>query len=132
YWANGQLEGIESRLDPAQIVATASATDAPENRIALQAVRDFTAIAGSVCGDLALSMGSLGGLYLSGDMLRKMGALLDHALFVERFSQKGPFSDWIKEVPVGYITVSNPALRGCANYIFRNDQSGSSPGSGVR
>ena len=118
YWANATLQGsAESELSAPQIVAAAK-TGEP---LALATMRDFTGILGSVCGDFALMTGSLGGFYLSGDMLGKMGALFDLDLFVSRFRDKGAFRDWCADIPVARITAAYPGLRGCAAYI-RGDQ----------
>ncbi len=116
YWANAQLNGSESQARPADIVAAAGDEDAPDHNLAMRAVLDFTAIAGSVSGDLALGMGSLGGFYLSGDMLQKMDAVFDRELFIRRFRDKGPFAQWCAGVPVGRLVTANPGLLGCATF----------------
>lgn len=116
HWANARLRGLPERVslpDAPSIVEAAGNGDA----LALSAVQDFTAIFGSVCGDIALSMGSLGGFYLSGGMLEKMGTLFDPHLFLSRFVAKGPFQSWCAEVPVARVTLAWPGLVGCAVYI---------------
>lgn len=112
YWANACLLGKERELAAPQIVAEALAGDA----LCEQTVRDFVGILGSVCGDIALSMGSLSGFYLSGAILEKMDRLFDTSLFSARFNDKGPFSAWCRQVPVARITAPFPGLLGCAAY----------------
>jgi glucokinase len=112
YWANSRLLGGEKSLSAPQIVAAAERGDA----LALQSIEDFTGILGAVCGDIALAMGSRGGLILSGGMLERMDPLLNKALFMARFSDKGPFSQWCTEVPVARLTLPWPGLTGCALY----------------
>lgn len=117
YWANAALNGAVSELPAPAIVAGAQAGEA----LCLQSIRDFTAIMGSVCGDIALSTGSLSGLYLSGAMLAKMDTLFDQGLFMRRFTDKGPFSEWCSNVPVARISAAYPGLLGCAVYSRKNN-----------
>jgi glucokinase len=122
YWANAQLSGVEAEAIPPDIVKAAGNQDAPEHNLAMRTVLDFSAIAGSVCGDIALSMGSLGGFYLSGDMLEKMAAVFDQEIFIRRFLDKGPFAPWCAEIPVGRIVTANPGLLGCAAFAASRTQ----------
>lgn len=112
YWANSRLQGGEKELPAAQIVEGALEGDA----LCEQSVGDFTGILGSVCGDIALSMGSLGGVFLSGAMLEKMDSVFNKALFMARFLDKGPFQDWCTQVPVARLNLPYPGLTGCALY----------------
>ena len=112
YWANAQLKGLAGELPAAAIVAGARQGDA----LCLQSIADFTGIMGSVCGDIALSTGSLSGLFLSGAMLAKMDEIFDRRLFMTRFTDKGPFSAWCRSVPVAHIRAEYPGLLGCAAY----------------
>lgn len=128
HWANVRLRGLPERVcvqDAALIVEAASDGDA----LALATLQDFTGIFGSVCGDIALSMGSLGGFYLSGGILEKMGSLFDQHLFLSRFLAKGPFQKWCAEVPVARVTLNWPGLLGCAAHIRRLTAAGGPIGS---
>ncbi len=112
YWANSRLLGGEKSLSAPQIVAAAGQGDL----LALQSIEDFTGILGAVCGDIALGVGSRGGVILSGGMLERLDPLLNKALFMARFTDKGPFSQWCSEVPVARLTLPWPGLTGCALY----------------
>jgi len=110
YWANSCLQGGEKELSAAEIVALALQGEA----LCQESITDFTGILGSVCGDIALSMGSLGGVFLSGTMLEKMEPVFNKALFMARFLDKGPFQDWCTRVPVARLCLPFPGLTGCA------------------
>lgn len=112
YWANAQLQGVEGELHAAAVVAGAEQGD----MLCLQSIADFTGIMGSVCGDIALSSGSLSGLFLSGTMLKKMDRIFDRELFLTRFIDKGSFATWCGSVPIAYICADYPGLLGCAAY----------------
>ncbi len=119
YWANSRLQGGEKELSAAAIAAGAVEGEA----ICQQTLEDFTGILGSVCGDIALSMGSLGGVYLSGSMLEKMDPVFNKALFMARFLDKGPFQGWCTQVPVARLCLPYPGLTGCA--LFSRTRHGS-------
>jgi glucokinase len=106
------LQGVKpaDNISAAAIVSAAQQGDAQ----AAESVKMFISILGSVCGDMALSIGSRGGLFLSGDMLKKMGLLFDHRIFMDAFVDKGAFRYWCKEIPVAFLSMPDPGLHGCA------------------
>jgi glucokinase len=103
------------QIDAARIVASAKRG----NDQAMESIKMFITILGSVCGDMALSVGSRGGLFISGDMLKKMGDLFDYSVFMQAFVDKGSFRQWCQSIPVAVFEVSNPGLRGCALFAAR-------------
>jgi len=102
-------------VNAAQIVLDAEAGDG----VALESLSMFSSIFGSVCGDMALSVGSNGGLFVSGDMLKKMGRLFDRNTFLDAFLDKGPFRQWCQNIPIAMYIAPDPGLRGCALYAAR-------------
>lgn len=102
-------------LSAPDIVAAARHGD----QLAQQSLDEFSRILGAVCGDIALSMGSLGGFFLSGAMLQKVGEQFDKDLFIAAFTDKGSFSGWCRRVPVAILNMSEPGLHGCAAYSCR-------------
>jgi len=102
-------------MDAARIVSAAHQGDGQ----ARESVKIFITILGSVCGDMALSLGSRGGLFVSGDMLKKMGDLFDHRVFMQSFVDKGAFRQWCENIPVAIFDVPDPGLRGCARFATR-------------
>jgi glucokinase len=112
YWANAALQGKTQTLDANLIVEGAKRGDA----LCLQVIQDFTGILGSVCGDIALSTGSLSGVFLSGAIVEKIDSLFDKGLFMTRFTDKGPFTHWCRQLPVGRFVCEYPGLMGCAAF----------------
>lgn len=102
-------------MPAAEIVAAARHGD----QIARQSLDEFSRMLGAVCGDIALSMGSLGGFFLSGAVLQKLDEQFDRELFMAAFIDKGRFSDWCQRVPVAMIKLESPGLQGCAAYSQR-------------
>jgi glucokinase len=79
-----------------------------------RALEVFCNIFGSVAGDLALSHGARGGVYLAGGVLRKNQDALMRSAFAARFTNKGPMSDYARAIPVFLIRSDEAALKGAA------------------
>jgi glucokinase len=109
-----RLEGktVES-VAPEEVVARASRDD----RVGVEAVEQFSAWLGAVAGDLALTLGALGGVYLGGGILPKMGVAFVRARFEERFLDKGRFRHYLEPIPVRLIVEPTAALRGLARLL---------------
>ncbi|HSB99479.1 MAG TPA: glucokinase [Burkholderiaceae bacterium] len=90
---------------------TRAALDATDEHC-VRAVRLFTGLLGGVAGNLALTLGARGGLYIGGGIVPRLGAGFDDALFRARFEQKGRFANYLEEIPAWVITASTPALLG--------------------
>lgn len=98
--------------DPASIGAGAAAGDP----IAAAAVGLFSEVLGAAAGDLALSFGARGGVFIAGGIVPKLGAAFDAGRFRRRFEAKGRFSDYLAEIPTHVITAEAPALVGLAHH----------------
>lgn len=79
-----------------------------------EALESFCAILGTVAGNLALTLGATGGIYLGGGILPRLGAYFDRSPFRSRFESKGRFTDYVSAVPTWLIRANNPALVGMA------------------
>jgi glucokinase len=101
----------DRRLEPAQVTRRALEHADPVARAALDL---FCAILGSVAGDLALTLGARGGVYLGGGILPRILPTLRQSRFVERFLAKGRMSSVLEPVPVHLILDPAAALRGAA------------------
>jgi glucokinase len=101
-------------LAPAEVSARARAGSCPA---ALEAVGLFAGFLGGAAGDLVLTLGARGGLYLGGGVLEAMGPAFDRARFVARFLAKGRFASYLEPVPVRWIRHPAPALLGAARAL---------------
>lgn len=77
----------------------------------------FCAILGGVAGDLALSHGARGGVYVSGGIAPRMIERLMAGGFRQRFEAKGRLSDYVRDIPTFLITHPYAALVGCAREL---------------
>ena len=113
YWANSRLDGYDRELPAPEVTAGALAGDLYCQR----AVEDFCAILGSVAGDVALMMGAVDGVYISGGILPRLLDIMDKKLFRERFDDKGRFRDICSEIPLAIVLAEQPGLRGCVEAL---------------
>jgi len=75
----------------------------------------FCAFLGSTAGNLALTLGARGGIYLGGGIVPRLTDWLEKSDFRHRFEAKGRFQAYLKEIPVWIIdSPVSPALQGAA------------------
>jgi glucokinase len=77
----------------------------------------FCAILGGVAGDLALTHGARGGIYVSGGIAPRMGERLMAGGFRDRFEAKGRLADYVREIPTYLIIHPFAALVGCSREL---------------
>lgn len=74
----------------------------------------FCALLGSTAGNLALTLGARGGVYIGGGIVPRLGAFFERSPFRERFEAKGRFRTYLADIPTLLITARMPALTGAA------------------
>jgi glucokinase len=72
----------------------------------------FCEMLGTVAGNVALTLGAKGGIYIGGRIVLKMSEFFERSGFRARFEQKGRFSDYLAHIPTYVITEQNPVLIG--------------------
>ncbi len=78
-------------------------------------VTRFLGWLGAVAGNLALTLGARGGVYIGGGIAVQMLGLFADSPFRERFESKGRFRSYLADVPTWVITdASDAALRGAS------------------
>ena len=112
--ASAELAGEPLELDsPAEVEARAAGGGCAH---CAEAVRLFSAILGSVAGDLALTVLARGGVYVTGGLCRHLGELFDAELFHARFVAKGRFESLLMQVPTFLVLREGIGLLGAAAY----------------
>lgn len=112
YKAISTLEGINfEEINPEQISTKAIDSNCP---IAKEALMMFCGALGSVAGNLALTLGARGGVYIGGGIVPKVLDFFIESNFRERFEQHGRFTQYLSEISTHVITTKYPALMGAA------------------
>ncbi|VVE54377.1 Glucokinase [Pandoraea communis] len=112
YQALARREGREGRevepLETPAIVKLAQGGDA----LARETVDCFCAMLGTLAGNVAVTLGAVGGVYLGGGVIPKLGTLFENSPFRQRFEAKGRFEGYLKKIPTYVITADHPAFLG--------------------
>ena len=112
YAALAELEGWPANeLVPADITGRALAGTC---RHCVEVVEMFCGMLGTAAGNLAITLGARGGVYIGGGIVPRLGEFFARSAFRARFEAKGRFSGYLAAVPTWVITAANPALRGAA------------------
>ncbi len=90
-----------------------------KDRYCVEAVELLTSFLGNVAGNLALTLGAFGGIFIGGGIVGKLGAAFDERLFRAKFEDKGRFATYLQRIPTQLITHESPALLGAAIYAER-------------
>jgi len=87
-----------------------------------ETVESFCAVLGSVAGNVALTLGATGGMYIGGGIVPRLGALFTGSRFRERFEGKGRLSGYLARIPTWLIREEYPALCGVAALLDQAPQ----------
>lgn len=72
----------------------------------------FCHFLGVAAGNLALTYGALGGVYVAGGIVPRLGAAFASMRFRESFSAKGRFTEYVSRIPTYVVTHPYPGLEG--------------------
>lgn len=106
----------QQSLDAAEIVRAGLLGDPAASRT----LDAFCMMLGGFCGNVALTYGARGGLFIGGGILPRMAARLFASRFRERFEAKGRFRDYLHDIPLFLITDTLAALSGAAAALDRS------------
>lgn len=98
------------RLRPEEVSARADAGD----DIAAEALGHFFAFLGTVAGNLALTLGALGGVYIAGGIVPRLKESFLASGFRARFESKGRYLEYLRRIPTYLVIEPVPAFRGLA------------------
>jgi glucokinase len=120
YEAVAAIEGSVVRiLTPSEVVDQARHHG---NAVCRRALDHFCALLGAVAGNIALTFGAHGGVYLAGGILPRIIDELESSLFRSRFDSKGRFGQYLARIPVFVIDSDvSPALLGASCALDTHD-----------
>jgi glucokinase len=105
---NGEPCQVETAADITRM-ALAGQNDACE-----EALDALCRLLGNVAGNLALTLGARGGIYMGGGVIGHLGDYFVRSGFRAAFEDKGRFAPYLKNIPTWVIRADQPALRGAA------------------
>lgn len=81
----------------------------------------FFAFLGGFAGNVALTLGARGGVFIGGGIVPQLVDLLMTSRFRERFEAKGRFQPYLASISTAIITAPYPTLRGLASAMDSAD-----------
>jgi glucokinase len=112
YNALAAIDGV-----PAVAYTAAQITDPAvmaQDPLCREATAMFCVMLGTVAGDLALTLGAQGGVFIAGGIVPRLGGRFAESGFRARFEAKGRLSPYLAAIPTCVVTHPLPAFLGCA------------------
>jgi glucokinase len=72
----------------------------------------FCTMLGTAASNLAVTLGALGGIYIGGGIVPRLGPWFDRSGFRARFEDKGRFSDYLRGIPTYVVTAEGATFTG--------------------
>jgi glucokinase len=116
YFALAALDGVIVDEVTSEEITQRALND--EDKICVEALEIYCNLLGTFAGDIALTVGARGGIYLAGNVLRQVEPLLYKSTqFRESFENKGAMQPFLSDIPVNVITLEEPGLVGASAWL---------------
>lgn len=110
---------VAQALEPADVLSRGLGESGARCPLCAEALEHFAAFLGNAAGNLALTLGARGGVYLGGGIAPRLGRRLEGLPFRARFEDKGRFRAYLAAIPSWIVTAPAPALLGAALALDR-------------
>ncbi len=115
YTALAELAGRDPLHGTAAAITDAAL--AGVESLAVRSLEMFCRILGSTAGNLALTLGARGGVYIAGGIAPRFKEFLARSEFRARFEAKGRFSSYLRDIPVRLVVRENLGLEGAVSLL---------------
>jgi glucokinase len=109
---------------PAETLAAADIVErglAGADAVSSRTLDTFCALLGGFAGNVALTLGARGGVYIGGGIVPRLGERFFASRFRERFEAKGRLQGYLQAIPVALITDTLAALSGAAQALQQHE-----------
>jgi glucokinase len=115
------LRAIDHPWEPNLPLAAAEITELAlknSDALCLESLNLFCAFLGTAAGNLALTLGAQGGVYIGGGIVPRLGLWFDQSPFRTRFEAKGRFVSYLASIPAFVIDAKrSPAFLGASRAL---------------
>jgi len=127
YETLAEIDGVPAAsYSPAQIVDPHTREREPHCR---EAVDMFCAMLGTIAGNLALTLGARGGVYIAGGIVPRLGADFAASRFRHCFEDKGRMRAMLADIPTYVVTHPFPAFLGLVHALSESGKAMLIPGT---
>ncbi|KAA9130463.1 glucokinase [Marinihelvus fidelis] len=113
YDAMRHINGLSPHPTDAAEVFTKALENQDES--ASETVQMFFEVLGQAAGDLAMTLGAAGGIFIAGGIVKRYPELLKSSSFRAGFENKGRHRSLVERIPTALLTHSQPGLLGASN-----------------
>ena len=117
--AYSHIAGVEHPQDWTAAIISRRAQEG-RDELSVKTLRTFCAVLGTTVGNAAVTLGSLGGIYLCGGILPRMVEFLQSSEFLPRLHHKGRFEQYMQSMTVSLVTAPQAGLLGAAAAVDNN------------
>ncbi len=110
-------ERLKENMTPADVTSGALIDKDPD---CVEALSTFCTLMGRFGGNLALTLGTFGGVYIAGGVVPRFIDYFKESRFRRAFEDKGRFTNYLKSIPVYVITDTKAGLKG-AGAVLRQE-----------
>ncbi|HZX27443.1 MAG TPA: glucokinase [Telluria sp.] len=115
YRALAQRAGVRAQAYTApQILQAGLSRDDP---VCAEVLECFCGMLGGVAANVAVTLGAMGGIFIGGGIVPRMGEYFRNSPFRTRFEAKGRFSNYLSQIPTYVISTAYPAFHGVASIL---------------
>jgi glucokinase len=107
---------IEQELGSEEIGTLGAAS---RDALCEQTMEAFCAFLGCIAGNLALTIGARGGVFIGGGIVAKLGNFFAESDFREHFDAKGRYVDYMRAIATPVITLPHPGLHGLVRHAIQ-------------
>ncbi|NML61270.1 glucokinase [Massilia sp. RP-1-19] len=104
---------VKPRSSPEIISGALEQNDA----LCIEVLECFSGMLGGAAANLAVTLGSFGGIFIGGGIVPRMAEWFAKSSFRARFEAKGRFTDYLAQIPTYVIMTPNPAFYGVATIL---------------
>jgi len=118
YQAICALDGVApTKDDPSEITRAGLERSCP---VCVETLDLFADWLGTLAGNVALSLGAFGGVYIAGGIVMKLGEWFKTSRFRESFMAKGRYHDYLSRIPTFVITHPHPGFVGLQGLVLKD------------
>ena len=103
--------GESLKIEPGEVTRLALGGECP---LAVETLSIFCNVLGTVAGNLALTLGARGGVYIGGGIVGRILEFLAASGFRQRFDRHGRLTPYLEQIPIYIIDTAYPALTGAS------------------
>ncbi len=107
-----EIDGVPSLGYTAAQITDLAMRD--EDPVCAETTTMFCAMLGTMAGNLALTLGARGGVFIGGGIVPRLGRFFVDLPFRARFQAMGRFEPYLAAIPTHVVTHQLPAFLGCA------------------